>query len=72
MRLSNTANGVIAELYSLRTLRLIRSIWKVMLGGCQQRLLRFHLLPLTQAYFKFILGKQLQNTSVSSLVKISH
>lgn len=72
MSLSNTANGVIAELYLFCTLRLIRSIWKVMLRGYEQRLLGFYLLPLTQACFKFLLGKQLQNTSVSSLAKISH
>lgn len=53
VRLANIANGVTAELYSFCTLRLIRSIWKVMLQGCQQRLLGFHLLPLTQPVLNF-------------------
>lgn len=49
MRLSNIVDGVIAELYPLGTLRLIRSIWKVIHQGCRQRPLRFHPFPLRQA-----------------------
>lgn len=66
------SNGVIAELYPLGTLKFIRSIWKVIHQGCQQRPLEFHPFLLRQASFNFLLDKQLQNTSVSSLYKISH
>ena len=53
MRLANIVNGVIAELCPLGTLRLLRTIWKVMHQRCWQRPLRFHAFPLRQASLIF-------------------
>lgn len=72
MRFSDIVDGVIAELYLLGTLRLIRSIWKVIHQGCWQRPLEFHPFPLRQASSNLLWDKHLLNTSVSSLDKISH